>query len=89
MARRSTVPVGMRRVHGRFRPIACMAWSSAPRHLGSRDRFIGWSAAARQQNVHLLAYNPRFLILPWVRVPHLASHILGQIGRRLADDWLC
>jgi len=66
------------------RPIACLAWSSAPRHLGSRDRFIGWSAEARRQNVRLLAYNPRFLILPWVEVPHLASHLLGRMGKRLS-----
>src|SRR6516165_12588314 len=52
------------------RPIACMAWSSAPRHLGSRDRYIGWSAAARRANIRFIAYNTRFLILPWVRVPH-------------------
>jgi len=63
------------------RPIACMAWSSAPRHLGSRDRFIGWSAAARRQNVRLLAYNTRFLILPWISVKHLASHILGRMAK--------
>src|ERR1700729_931172 len=60
--------------HGR--PIACMAWSSAPRHLGSRDRFIGWSAEARRRNIRFIAYNTRFLILPWIKVPHLASHIL-------------
>ena len=69
------------------RPIACMAWSSAPRHLGSRDRFIGWTAPARLANIRLLAYNTRFLILPWVRVPHLASHLLGRIARRLSVDW--
>lgn len=69
------------------RPIACMAWSSAPRHLGSRDRFIGWTPQARLANVGLLAYNTRFLILPWVRVPHLASHLLGRIARRLSADW--
>jgi hypothetical protein len=74
-------------IYTQERPIACIAWSSAPRHLGSRDRFIGWSAEARRQNVRLLAYNPRFLILPWVRVPHLASHILGQMAQRLAGDW--
>lgn len=74
-------------IYTRSRPIACMAWSSAPRHLGSRDRFIGWSAQARRQNVRLLAYNTRFLILPWVRVPHLASHILGQMAQRLAQEW--
>ena len=69
------------------RPIACMAWSSAPRHLGSRDRFIGWSAQARLRNIRLLAYNTRFLVLPWVRVPHLASHLLGRIAKRLSADW--
>ena len=69
------------------RPIACLAWSSAPRHLGSRDRFIGWSAAARRQNIRLLAYNTRFLILPWVKVAHLASHLLGRMAQVLAGDW--
>jgi hypothetical protein len=69
------------------RPIACMAWSSAPRHLGSRDRFIGWSSQARLANVRLLAYNTRFLILPWVTVPHLASHLLGRIAKRISVDW--
>ena len=69
------------------RPIACMAWSSAPRHLGSRDSFIGWSAQARLKNVRLLAYNTRFLIVPWVSVPHLASHLLGRIAKRLSADW--
>jgi hypothetical protein len=71
--------------HGR--PIACLAWSSAPRHLGSRDRFIGWSAEARRCNLHFLAYNTRFLILPWVEVPHLASHLLGRMAKRLSEDW--
>jgi hypothetical protein len=71
--------------HGR--PIACMAWSSAPRHLGSRDRYIGWSADARRRNIRFIAYNTRFLILPWVRVPHLASHILGRVAGALPGDW--
>jgi hypothetical protein len=74
-------------VFARGRPIACVAWSSAPRHLGSRDRFIGWSAQARLSNIKLLAYNTRFLILPWVSVPHLASHILGRMARMLCADW--
>ena len=69
------------------RPIACVAWSSAPRHLGSRDRYIGWSAEARRRNIRFIAYNTRFLILPWVRVPHLASHILGRMAAVLSDDW--
>jgi hypothetical protein len=46
------------------RPVACLAWSSSPRHLGARDRYIGWSQPARRRNVHLRAYNTRFLILP-------------------------
>jgi Domain of unknown function (DUF4338) len=69
------------------RVIACLAWSSAPRHLGARDRFIGWPPEARRRNIRFLAYNPRYLILPWVRVPHLASHVLGQMARRIAGDW--
>ncbi len=71
----------------RGRPIACLAWSSAPRHLGSRDRYIGWSAEARRRNIRFIAYNTRFLILPWVRVPHLASHVLGLMSRALSEDW--
>jgi hypothetical protein len=69
------------------RPIACLAWSSAPRHLGSRDRYIGWSAEARRRNIRFIAYNTRYLILPWVRVPHLASHILGKMAGQLSPDW--
>ena len=69
------------------RPVACVAWSSAPRHLGSRDRFIGWDKQARLKNIRLLAYNTRFLVLPWVTVPHLASHILGRMARMLSAEW--
>lgn len=69
------------------RPLACFAWSSAPRHLGPRDRYLGWSAAARRQNVRFVAYNSRYLILPWIEVPHLASHLLGQMVRRVSAEW--
>ena len=69
------------------RPISCLAWSSAPRHLGPRDRYIGWSAQARRQNIRFLAYNTRFLILPWVQVPHLASHLLGRMARCISREW--
>jgi len=69
------------------RPVACFALSSAPRHLGPRDRFIGWSKEARKANIRFLAYNTRFLVLPWVRVPHLASHLLGRMARRVSSDW--
>jgi hypothetical protein len=69
------------------RPIACFAFSSAPRHIGCRDRFIGWSADIRKKNLHLIAYNSRFLILEWIKVPHLASHLLGRMVRILPRDW--
>ena len=85
-----TQPVGEQLkylVSAQGRPLACLAWSSAPRHLGCRDRFIGWSAEARRRNLHLLAYNLRFLILPWVQVPHLASHVLARMARQLSGDW--
>jgi hypothetical protein len=69
------------------RPLACVAWSSAPRHIGARDRYIGWNHEVRRHNIRLLAYNTRFLILPWVRVPHLASHILGRMATQISGDW--
>jgi len=74
-------------IYARGTPVACMAWSSAPRHIGARDRFIGWNQEVRRRNIHLLAYNTRYLILPWVKVPHLASHILGWMARNLPRDW--
>jgi hypothetical protein len=74
-------------VYSQNRPIACLAFSSAPRHLGSRDRFIGWGRQARLKNIRLVAYNTRFLILPWVSVEHLASHLLGRIARVISADW--
>jgi hypothetical protein len=69
------------------RPVACVAWSSAARHLGSRDRWIGWNQQARRRNIRFIAYNTRFLILPWVRIEHLASHILGRRAAQISDDW--
>lgn len=74
-------------IWSRGRPIAGMAWSSAPRHLASRDRFIGWTPQARKRNIRFIAYNTRFLILPWIQTPHLASHILSRVSARLSDDW--
>ena len=69
------------------RPIACVGFASAPRHLGPRDRFIGWSAQARRENIRYLAYNTRFLIMPWVKVQQLASHLLSRITRMLPLEW--
>ena len=74
-------------VYWQKRPIACLSWSSAPRHIGCRDRHIGWSQRLRKERIHLLAYNSRFLILPWVRVKYLASHILARMARILSADW--
>jgi hypothetical protein len=85
-----TQPVGEQLkyiVYSKNQPICCLSWSSAARHIGCRDRFIGWSQKQRMANLQLMAYNSRFLILPWVRVPHLASHILGRMSRILPKDW--
>jgi len=85
-----TQPVGehlKHLVYAQGTPIACLAWSSAPRHLGPRDRCIGWTAQERRAGIHLLAYNTRFLLLPWVKVPGLASHVLSQAARVVSEDW--
>ena len=83
-------PVGEHLKHivcAQQRPVACFCWSSAPRHLGPRDRYIGWSQAQRKANIRYVAYQSRFLIMPWVRVPHLASHLLGWMARELSTQW--
>ena len=69
------------------RPVACFAFSSAVRHLKPRDSFIGWNREKRKQNIGYLAYNTRFLILPWVNVKFLASHLLSMISKRISSDW--
>jgi hypothetical protein len=70
------------------RVIACMGWGSSPRHIGSRDRHIGWNKRQREKKLHHVSVNTRYLILPWVTVPHLASHLIGLIARRISGDWL-
>jgi hypothetical protein len=74
-------------VYAQERPVAALAFSSAPRGLNCRDHFIGWSPEARAQNIRFVAYNSRYLIMPWVQVEHLASHVLGRMARRLPRDW--
>jgi len=69
------------------RPIACLAFSSAAYYLGCRDAFIGWSAQARKKHLRFLVYNNRFLILPWVNVACLASHVLSKCVKILTEDW--
>ena len=72
---------------GRHRPVGCAVFGAAAWKCQDRDRFIGWSAQQRQRNLGLIANNSRFLILPWVTVPHLGSWILGQVAGRIARDW--
>jgi len=69
------------------RVLACLLWTSAAWKMAARDRWIGWSAAQRTRNLPLIVNNARFLILPWVRVPGLASKILGHCARQLPGDW--
>ena len=70
------------------RPLACLLFGAPAWRVADRDRFIGWNDAVRKQGLSHIANNMRFLILPWVRVEHLASHLLGQVRRRLSADWL-
>jgi len=72
---------------GRHRPVACAVFGAAAWKCQDRERFIGWSAEQRQRNLGLIANNSRFLIFPWVKVPHLGSWILGQVAGRIARDW--
>jgi hypothetical protein len=69
------------------RPLACLLFGSAAWKAAARDQWIGWSAEQRRAHLGLVTNNTRFLILPWVRVPHLASHLLGQVTARLSADW--
>ena len=72
---------------GGHRPVACVVFGAAAWKCQARDRYIGWSAEQRQMNLALVANNTRFLILPWVKVLHLGSWILGQVAGRIAEDW--
>ena len=68
-------------------PLAMLGFSTAAWTLAPRDRFIGWTPRARKKNLPLVVDNPRFLILPWIRIPNLGSHILSLVCRRLPRDW--
>jgi hypothetical protein len=69
------------------RALAVMIFGAAAWKVADRDRFIGWSPELRVQHLGLIANQQRFLILPWVRVPHLASHLLALATRRVSQDW--
>jgi hypothetical protein len=89
LGHRSTVGENLRYLvwdrHGR--PVACALFGSAAWKCAARDAFLGWGQDARERNLSRLTNNTRFLVLPWVEVPHLASHVLGRIARRIRGDW--
>lgn len=69
------------------RPLACIGWGAAAWKVACRDNFIEWKPVHRDKNIHLIVQNTRFLILPWIKVPYLASHILGKMARIISRDW--
>ena len=70
------------------RPLACLLFGAAAWKTAPRDTFIGWSREQRERNLSRVVNNMRFLIPPWVNVPHLASHVLATALRHLPNDWL-
>jgi len=68
-------------------PVACLAFSGAAWRVEARDRWIGWSDEQRRRNLSYVVNNSRFLILPWIEVPNLASRVLSLAARRLPEDW--
>jgi hypothetical protein len=69
------------------RDLACLLFGSAAWKVEARDRWIGWNDLQRRRYLIALTNNTRFLVLPWVKVPHLASHIMGKVLHRLSSDW--
>jgi len=69
------------------RPVACALFGSAAWTCADRDAFLGWERPARERNLQRLTNNTRFLIPAWIEVPHLASHVLGLLARRIRADW--
>jgi hypothetical protein len=67
--------------------LGCIMMSGAARALRDRDNWIGWETISQQNNLNFVINNSRYLILPWVQIPHMASHVLGQLARRVVSDW--
>jgi len=67
--------------------VACLAFASAAWKVKGRDDLIGWSPETKKKKLHLVVNNTRFLILPWIRITHLASRLLSLSTRRLCSDW--
>jgi hypothetical protein len=86
-----TSPVGLNLQYlvcdAQGRPLSCLLWGSAAWKCAVRDQFIGWSVAQRERHLQQITNNTRFLILPWVKVRHLASHVLSRVLARLRTDW--
>lgn len=69
------------------RPLACVLFGAAAWQCVARDHYLGWDSSARAQNLHFIANNTRFLLMPWARVPHLGSYVLSRVARRIGGDW--
>jgi len=69
------------------RELACLLFGAAAWRCRARDQFLQWTSEQRRRQLERVANNSRFLILPWIRVAHLASHLLGQVVRRIRPDW--
>jgi len=85
-----TQPVGAHLkyiIYAKGQPIAAMGWTASTPNVAHRNRFIGWNREQSIQNIQFIAYNTRYLILPWVRVPHLASHLLAKMAKQISRDW--
>lgn len=84
-------PIGCRMryfiVSGSGDELGCILLAGAAKSMGVRDKWIGWSDEVRLKNLPWIVNNTRMLIFPWVRVKHLASHVLGQLKRRVREDW--
>jgi hypothetical protein len=74
-------------IRSRSQPLGCLFMGGAAKAIAGRDRWIGWSDRARLRNLPWVINNTRFLIFPWVHIPHLASHVLGHLARRVVADW--
>jgi hypothetical protein len=79
--------LGYLAVDAQGRDVAAVLFGAAAWRCAPRDQFLEWDDAQRREQLHRLANNTRFLILPWVRVAHLASHVLGAVARRISADW--
>jgi len=74
-------------IHGAATELGAISFSAAALALRDRDQWIGWDRHQRQRNRHLIVNNSRFLLLPWVRVPNLASHVLAKAARQVPADF--